>query len=1037
MNESILNALLQLFAIIANVDKEEGLSFRGRNIVKSYLSQHLNSRLTNKYLRLFDHYIKENIQNSEELPVSKKHPEEGINKQKVEEICGEVNKSLVQREKFIVFFRLLEFINEDEIMTDRELDFVHSVAGYFNITDTAFHNTKAFIVDPFNEDVEKKEMLIIGKKDIIEPFGIKCIFREDLDGHIVFLHHAPTNTFVFKYSGESLIYLNGEVIIPGRVNILDQGALITGPMIKPIYYSDILGRFFYREDVSGIKFVAENIEFRYRKGKNGIKPFNLSEESGTLVGIMGGSGVGKSTLLNILSGKVKPHNGHVFINGYDIHKDKDKLTGLIGYVPQDDLLMEELTVFQNLYFNARLCFSDLSEKELIRKVIKTLADLELEDVKDLKVGNPLKKYISGGQRKRLNFALELIREPAILFIDEPTSGLSSMDSEKVMLLLKEQTLKNKLIFVNIHQPFSDIYKLFDKILILDKGGYPIYNGNPIDALTYFKSLSHYVNAEEGQCISCGNVTPEEILRIVEAKEIDEFGRLTAARKVTPHEWYGIYRKEIESKSKFEIIKETLPKIISKIPNAFVQFNIFITRNLLSKLANSQYMLINFLEAPLLALIIGFFTKYVRDNSPTGSYIFQENENLPAYLFMAVVVALFMGLMVSAEEIIRDRKILERESFLNLNRLSYLNSKVVLVFLISAIQTYTFVLVANTILGIKDLYFSYWMILFSTSCLANMIGLNISSGLNSVITIYILIPFILVPQLLLSGVVVDFDRLNKFLRHPVYVPLIGDVMPSRWSYEALAVNQFKNNNYDKIFFPTDKKRENARYQILYLIPTLQGRVNETLRNTRLHQNTDRTKQNLSLLSNELRSAQKNYSWPAYENIGNLTMPLFDSAVSASLLNYFENVKGRVLKKETEATRESEKIINTIYQAPEGKENLIKLKLDNHNNKLSDQLTNKMNLHKIIELNNHLVRKIDPVYMDPLSHYGRAHLYAPVKRIGNLSIETVWFNILVLWIGSFILYVTLVFDLLRKFMNWSERFRLREFLKIQRRDLFNNG
>ncbi|MCD6596545.1 MAG: ATP-binding cassette domain-containing protein [Bacteroidales bacterium] len=805
MNESILNAFLQLFAIIANVDKEEGLSFRGRNIVKSYLSQHLNSRLTNKYLRLFDHYIKLNTQNSSRDKASKTGTGQVINADKVSEICDEVKRGLVQREKFIVFLRLFEFINEDDVMTERELGFVRSVAKSFNIKDAVYKNTRAFIIDPLSKDVDKNNMLIIYSNNVVKPHGIKFIYREELDGQIVFLHHEPTNTFVFKYSGGGILYLNGEIIIPGRINILDQGALITGPKIKPVYYSDIIGRFFYREDASRIRFTAENIEFRYKKGSNGIKEFSFSKESGKLIGIMGGSGVGKSTLLNILSGKIKPYKGHVYINGFDIHKEKEKLTGLIGYVPQDDLLMEELSVFQNLYFNAKLCFSDLSENEIIRKVSKTLADLELDDIKDLKVGNPLNKFISGGQRKRLNFALELIREPAILFIDEPTSGLSSMDSEKVMHLLKEQTLKDKLIFVNIHQPFSDIFKLFDRILILDMGGYPIYKGNPIDGLKYFKSLSHYVNADEGQCISCGNVNPEEILRIVEAKEIDEFGRLTKERKVSPKEWHNNYKKEIESKTIIHIGKEELPKVISRIPGPLVQFRIFISRNVLSKLADHQYMLINFLEAPLLALIIGFFTKFVRDSSPTGSFIFQENENLPAYLFMAVVVALFMGLMVSAEEIISDRKILERESFLNLSHLSYLNSKVILVFTISAIQTFTFVLVANAVLGIKGLDFSYWIILFSTSCVANMIGLNLSAGLNSVITIYILIPFVLIPQLLLSGVVVDFDRLNKVFRHSVYVPLIGDVMPSRWSYEALAVNQFKNNKYEKMFFAVEKKQ----------------------------------------------------------------------------------------------------------------------------------------------------------------------------------------------------------------------------------------
>ena len=240
---------------------------------------------------------------------------------------------------------------------------------------------------------------------------------------------------------------------------------------------------------------------------------------------MGGSGAGKSTLLNILSGKLKPQSGEIFINGINIHEEPSKVEGLIGFVPQDDLLLEDLTVFRNLYLNAKLCLSNYTEKEIIRKINQVLADLDLEDIKHLKVGSPLKKLISGGQRKRLNIALELIREPAILFVDEPTSGLSSMGSEKVMLLLKEQAMKGRLVVVNIHQPYSDIYKLFDRFLILDKEGHIIYKGNPIDAITYFKGLSDYVNADVGHCASCGNVMPEEILKMVEAREVDEYGQL--------------------------------------------------------------------------------------------------------------------------------------------------------------------------------------------------------------------------------------------------------------------------------------------------------------------------------------------------------------------------------------------------------------------------------------------------------------------------------------------------------------------------------
>jgi ABC-type multidrug transport system ATPase subunit len=192
---------------------------------------------------------------------------------------------------------------------------------------------------------------------------------------------------------------------------------------------------------------------------------------------MGSSGAGKSTLLNILNGSMEPDKGRVLINGIDIYRERQKVEGLIGHVSQDDLLMEDLTVKQNLLYNAKLCFDNYTPHETEQAVDNMLYSMGLFDIKDIQVGTPLNKKISGGQRKRLNIALELIREPAVLFLDEPTSGLSSRDSENIMDLLKDLTLKGKLIFVVIHQPSSDIFKMFDRLLILDTGGYLIYSGN--------------------------------------------------------------------------------------------------------------------------------------------------------------------------------------------------------------------------------------------------------------------------------------------------------------------------------------------------------------------------------------------------------------------------------------------------------------------------------------------------------------------------------------------------------------------------------
>jgi len=1020
MKESVLNALLQLFAIIANVS-EDGVSFKARAIVKNFLRQHLKTNLINKYLLLFDHFLEIHhphlfgggvTETSQTLSDS----------DKLQRIAGEINRSLLQREKYVVFLRLVEFINEDEVMTHKELAFIRTVADSFNISRSEHNNTKAFVLNAC-EEIEKDKLLIIDNGETPSIEKVRRITEKELDGRIAILHHASTDTFVFRYMGNMNLFLNGQPVIPGRIELMDQGSLITGTRISPIYHSDISRKFHHEEKATKVYFVAEEIEYRFKNSSKGIKKFSFGEESGNLIGIMGSSGAGKSTLLNILSGKLNPLHGRITINAIDIYKEESRVEGIIGFVPQDDLLIEELTVFRNLYLNAKLCLSNYSEKEILRKINQILSDMDLEEIRDLKVGNPLNKYISGGQRKRLNIALELIREPAVLFVDEPTSGLSSMGSEKVMLLLKEQALKGRLVIVNIHQPYSDIFKLFDKFLILDKEGHVIYKGNPIDAITYFKSLSNYVNADVGHCPSCGSVMPEEILKIVEAREVDEFGRVTRERKVAPEEWYGIYQKKIESKQRIEPVEAPLPAIDFRIPNPVEQFRIFSLRNILSKLASTQYMLINFLEAPLLALIIGFFTKYTGETRTAASYLLRENENLPAYLFMAVIISLFMGLMVSAEEIIRDRKILERESFLRLSRLSYLHSKIGVLFLISAIQTLSFLIVGNTILEIKGMLFHHWAMLFTVSCLANMIGLNISSGLDSVVTTYIIIPFIVVPQLLFSGVLINFDKLNNLVNHPTYVPIIGEVMTSRWAYEAMAVHQFKDNRFNRELFPIDQRIKNAEYYSNFLIPELQIRLNEIEYEITTGKDPEQFGDGLSVIGNELRDLAGLGIVESFGNTSKLVPGQFGKEISSTISDSLEVAREYFFSLRSEASRMKDKKSEELIQRWGGKEAFIRMKDRHTNERLGEILTNRQQLEGIVEWRGRLYRKMDPIYMEPLSNYGRAHFYAPDKKLGSLSIDTYWFNLVIIWLSTLLFYLTLVSDLLRKFTTWNQVRKLR--------------
>jgi ABC transport system ATP-binding/permease protein len=1031
MTESILKALMRLFAIVTQIHHEDKLS-QSRAIVESYLRQLLNPGKVNQYLIMFDFYHS----SLREREVKTGEKQMSLFSVKAIIICEHVNRTLDKKQKLLVLMQLLEILNIKESVLEDDIDFVRTIAFALKFDAHIFQSCKSFILDTFYDVPDKEALLIVDNKTPVNYSGIKHLYKDYLKGKIIFLSIDTVNAYLFRnIEADDKLYFKGHEVIPYRTYFLEKGSAIQNPLIGTIYYSDIVKVFLGSKIDIKINFSAENLEFRFKNSNNGIHAFTLNEESGIMVGILGGSGVGKSTLLNLLNGNLKPRKGRVMINGYNVHKEK--LRGVIGYIPQDDLLIEELTVFQNLYFNSRLCFGDLSEDEIIKRVHKIMVDLDLDEIKNLKVGSPLNKFISGGQRKRLNIALELIREPYVLFVDEPTSGLSSADSEIVIDLLKEQSLKGKLVIVNIHQPSSDIYKRFDKIIIMDKGGRIVFHGNPLDALVYFKSETQLINADDGECPTCGNVNPEQVLQILESKKVNEYGDYISERQVPAEEWYAYFKKNLEvDVNTSSDVKTVLPSNDFNIPDKRTQFKIFSLRNVLSKFSDKQYLIINLLEAPVLAFILGWFTKY---NAGTpdipGAYIFSQNVNLPIYIFMSVVVALFLGLMVSAEEIIRDRRILKREAFLNLSRTSYYNSKIVFLSFLSALQTLIFVLVGNSILQIEGMFMYYWLMLFITSLFANLVGLNISASLKSVVAIYILIPLLIVPQILLGGAMIRFEKLNSKLTNPNYVPLVGDIMVSRWAYEGLCVNQFKKNKYQVHLFDVEKVASDASFKLNYLLPELLLKLNTVERNVRLNKNLSETEKDLSILKNEINSLG---TWSYGLDLSfvlHLNTSDFNLAIANRARNFIDFEKHHYSKVLDEAIGHKDSILHELKMELGGSDQLLKFKEEYHNTSLEDLLLSKLETNKIEEYKDRLIRKDEPVFKQPEMSFGRAHLFAPEKRIFNIFIDTYWFNLFVIIIMTFFFYMLLLTEALSNLIELIDSYRYNDIFKKLVTDLKN--
>lgn len=1006
MSEPVLKAILRLFAIVA---KDGDVTQQERDHILAFLHDHLGRKAVIENMGYFDSYAKEIGPDAE---------------RNIHDLCQEINPEVTQKQKSVILLELMSVVLADGEISEKEQRYVRAIGDGLNVAAEEIDLMTHYIVGQRRHEFDSEAVLVIdGVKT--SPGRAKHIYREKLSGMIAILHLVQADMYFFKYIGTEDVYLNGVPQKSTNISPLARGSSIRweGSHMKwegmePVYFGEILGQFKKPGSATRTTFEAVDISYHFKNGKPGLRNISLAEESGNLIALMGASGAGKSTLLHVLNGSEKPTSGKVLLNSIDIHAHPDKIEGVFGFVPQDDLLMEDLTVYQNLYFAGKLCFDNLSESELNALVLKTINDLGLTEIKDLKVGSPLRKTISGGQRKRLNIGLELLREPSILFLDEPTSGLSSRDSENIIELLKELALKGKLVFAVIHQPSSDIFKMFDRLVILDTGGYQIYYGNPVDAITFFKQNINLINSDQGECPECGNVNPEQIFNIIETKVLDDYGNFTSERKISPEVWNGFYKARLKP-TEFKPSTEAPVSSLHR-PGRLKQMQLFGLRDLLSKLGNRQYLAINLLEAPLLAAILAFITYYY--NPDESGYVFLKNINMPAYFFMAVIVALFMGLTVSAEEIIRDQKILKREAFLHLSRGSYLASKMAILFTLSAIQTFLFVWVGSTILEIKGMLLAHWGILFTVSCFANMVGLNISSAFNSAVTIYILIPILLIPQLILSGVVVKFDKLNPVIGNPETVPVVGDLMASRWAFEAAMVTQFKDNRYERDFYNLEKTIAQSDYKRIYFIPTLESKLDFAhLHNRKPGKDDAQVAATLNLLQQEVESELRLVGRQHFLEAALLTPKSFDSTVYNKARLFLQQLRQFYVNEAAKAARTREKKIEAMKELHGGNESYEAFRRAHQNDAIAALVKNLEEPMRIIELNGRLVQKVYPIYKDPNPDHFidfDAQFYLPSKHFLRTSIDTYYFNISVIWGMSVILYFTLYFDLLRRLLNRLE-------------------
>ncbi len=455
--------------------------------------------------------------------------------------------------------------------------------------------------------------------------------------------------------------------------------------------------------------------------KNILNNIRFKVLRGEFVAVMGPSGSGKSTLLKALNGSMPATKGKVYIHGKDFYHNYKLLKQVIGYVPQDDIVHRQLSIYRSLYYAARLRLaSDVSHQEIDQKIDEILHKLGILHIK-----HALIKNISGGQRKRVSIAVELLSDPTILFLDEPTSPLDPETVEEFLKILRRLAESGTTILMVTHKP--DDLDSVDKVLFLSKGGYLTFYGPTGEYLDYFQAQNVI-----GVYASINDVEKGKIWA-------HQFNQNQGDLRQTPNTNEQILQPDKQS--------------------PFRQFYWLSRRYLEIKTNDQVNTLILILQAPIIAVLL----------------VLLFEELMLQTLFLMVIAAIWLGTSNAAREIVSEVPIYWRERMFNLRIIPYILSKIFVINLFSFIQILSMVGIIRVFVGLPH----YWEnvgLLLLLSFIGALLGLVLSSLADNADKVMSIVPLVLLPQIMLAGVIQRINEENEWLSY---------LTVSRWGIEAAA------------------------------------------------------------------------------------------------------------------------------------------------------------------------------------------------------------------------------------------------------------
>ncbi|MFK7852257.1 MAG: ATP-binding cassette domain-containing protein, partial [Akkermansiaceae bacterium] len=568
----------------------------------------------------------------------------------------------------------------------------------------------------------------------------------------------------------------------------------------------------------------------FGKNSRALDQINFSANRGEMLCIIGPSGSGKSTLLAVLSGQRKPTRGKVKLNGTSLYERRKELVPFIAHMPQEEALNPQLTVREHLRHGVTVRRPGLGINEHSRRVDSMLAELGLQRIARRLVGTPGEKTISGGERSRLNLGVDLGSRAELFLFDEPISGLSSKDSEHVAETLRALA-REKIVIASLHRPGASVLRLFDKVLLLDGGGKMAFFGTPAQMVGYFREACAELSISHPSMVAKTPLGADFVFDVLETplSSIGAGGNTGAARRFPPTFWQERFESlslvdslqrdsgpvsNIANRGESDLLPVP-PRPTRPLRAIFLIFFTHFERSLLSKIRNRGTLYSTFLEAPILAALIAITLR----SSPEGPFEFKTALHIPAYLFLSVTVAMFLGLTNSATEILRDRSVLRRERNCQQSGVSYVCAKFLALGIVAAVQCFFYLVVGNHFLEIEGVLLYHWIWMTLTALSGTAMALLISSVVRTERAALTAVPLLLVPQMLLAGALVPFKEMNRGLFNEVKlerdsggVPVPAMVMPLRYAFEGMLVAQATRNPFEleriRIQRKIDRFREKA-------------------------------------------------------------------------------------------------------------------------------------------------------------------------------------------------------------------------------------